>query len=40
MILFGYTDNKDIPLGDGESRYKPWGSFFQGPGFPVGMVFP
>lgn len=27
-------------LGDEESRYKPWGSFLQGPGFPVYMLFP
>ena len=26
MILFGYTDNSCILLGDGESKYKPWGS--------------
>ena len=26
MILFGYTDNQGILLGDGESRYEPWGS--------------
>ena len=25
MILFGYTDNWGILLGDGESRYKLWG---------------
>ena len=32
MILFCYTDNQGILLGNGE----PWGSSFQGPGFPVG----
>ena len=26
MILFGYTDNQGILLGQGESRYEPWGS--------------
>ena len=26
MILFGYTDNQCILLGDGESRFEPWGS--------------
>ena len=26
MILFGYTDNLGILLGEGESRYEPWGS--------------
>ena len=36
MILFSYTDNQGILLGDGE----PWGSSFRGPGFPVGMSFP
>ena len=36
MILFGYTDNLGILLGDGE----PWGSSFWGPGFLVGMSFP
>ena len=30
MILFGYTDNQGILLGDGESRYEPWGSSIQG----------
>ena len=39
MILFGFTDNLGILLGDGESRYGPWGSSFRGPGFPVGMSF-
>ena len=40
MILFGYTDNQCIILGDGESSYELWGSSFRGPGFPVGMSFP
>ena len=35
MILFGYTYNQGILLGDGE----PWGSSFLGPGFPVGQSF-
>ena len=35
MILFGYTDNQAILLGDGE----PWGFSFWGPGFPVDMSF-
>ena len=26
MILFGYTDNLGILLGEGESRYEPWAS--------------
>ena len=30
MILFGYTDNYSILLGDGESRYEPWGSSIWG----------
>ena len=30
MTLFGYTDNQDILLGNGESRYEPWGSSIQG----------
>ena len=34
MILFSYTDNQDILLGDGESRYKSWVSSIQG-----GLVF-
>ena len=40
MILFGYTDNQGTLLGNGESRYKPWGSSFWGPSVPVGMSFP
>ena len=28
MILFGYTDNWGILLGEGESKYEPWGSSF------------
>ena len=36
MILFGYVDNQSLLLGNGE----PWGSSFQGPGFPVGLLFP
>ena len=40
MILFCYTDNQGILLGDRESKNEPWGSSFQGPGFPVGMLFP
>ena len=35
MILFGYTDNSGILLGDGE----PWGSSFWGSGYPVGLSF-
>ena len=30
MILFSYTDNQGILLGDGESRYEPWSSSTQG----------
>ena len=30
MILFSYTDNYGILLGDGESRYKPLGSSTHG----------
>ena len=30
MILFGNTDNSGILLGNGESRYEPWGSSIQG----------
>ena len=30
MILFGYTDNQGILLGNRESRYEPWGSSIQG----------
>ena len=30
MILFGYTDNWGILLGNGESRYEPWGSSIRG----------
>ena len=30
MILFSYTDNLGIFLGDRESRYEPWGSSIQG----------
>ena len=26
MILFGYTDNQGVLLGNRESRYEPWGS--------------
>ena len=26
MILFGYTDNQGIILGDEDSKYEPWGS--------------
>ena len=33
MILFGYTDNYRILLGNGESRYKPWGSSIRGAWF-------
>ena len=33
MILFGYTDNYSILLGNGESRYEPWGSSIQGAWF-------
>ena len=40
MILFSYTDNSGILLGDGESRYELWGSTIRGSGFPVGMSFP
>ena len=40
MILFGYTDNQGTLLGNGESRYKPWGSSIWGSGFPAGMSFP
>ena len=29
MILFGYTDNQGILLGNTESRYEPWGSSIQ-----------
>ena len=36
MMLFGYTDNQGILLGDGE----PWGSSFQGPGLPDGVLCP
>ena len=36
MILFSYTDNQGIILGNGELQ----GSSFRGPGFPVGMSFP
>ena len=34
IILFGYTDNYGILLGNRESRYKSWGSSIQG-----GLVF-
>ena len=37
MILFGYTDNQCILLGDGESRFEPWGSSMGGGG--TGLVF-
>ena len=40
MTLLGYTDNKGILSGDGESRYEPWGSSIRGSGFPIGMSFP
>ena len=33
MILFGNTDNSGILLGNGESRYEPWGSSIQGAWF-------
>ena len=33
MILFGYTDNQGTLLGNGESRYKPWGSSIWGSWF-------
>ena len=33
MILFGYTDNWGILLGNRESRYEPWGSSIQGAWF-------
>ena len=36
MILFGYTDNQGILLGNRESRYEPWGSSKVGGG---GLVF-
>ena len=42
MILFGYTDNWGILLGNRESRYEPWGSSMGGgggSGFPGGMSF-
>ena len=32
MTLFSYTDNWGILLGEGESRYKPWGSSIRGSG--------
>ena len=38
MILFGYTDNQGILLGDGESRYEPWGSSIQGAWFSCWYV--
>ena len=34
MILFGYTDNLGILLGEGESRYEPLG-----PSIPGVLVF-
>ena len=34
MILFGYTDNLGILLGEGESGYEPWASPIWG-----GLVF-
>ena len=46
MILLVYTDNYGILLGEGESKYEPWGSSMagdgvgRGSGFPVGMLFP
>ena len=33
MILFGYTDNQGVLLGNRESRYEPWGSSIQGAWF-------
>ena len=33
MILFGYTDNQGILLGNGESRYEPWDSPIRGAWF-------
>ena len=33
MILFSYTDNLGILLGNRESRYEPWGSSIQGAWF-------
>ena len=33
MILFGYTDNLGILLGNRESRHEPWGSSIQGAWF-------
>ena len=30
MILFSYTDNYGILLGNRESSYEPWGSSIQG----------
>ena len=50
MILFGYRDNQGILLGNGKSRYEPWGSSIgggwggagggRGSGFPLDMSFP
>ena len=40
MILFSYTDNQGILLGDGESRYEPLGSSIWESGFLVGILFP
>ena len=37
MILFGYTDNQGILLGDGESRYEPGALPSRGSGFPDSM---
>ena len=38
MILFGYTDNQGILLGNGASRYEPWGSSIWGAWFSCWYV--
>ena len=38
MILFGYTDNQGILLGNGESRYESWGSSIPGAWFSIWYV--